>query len=151
LEIKVYKSTKLLEVWENGTLTKTYEIAIGKSKVGHKEVEGDQKTPEGKYKVVIKNPNSKFHLSFGINYPNSHDAKFALDREVISADECHKICEAEEKGEIPPWKTILGGEIYIHGNLEKQRWTEGCVRMFDKDIEELYEKIEIGTSVIIYP
>ncbi|MBI4404774.1 MAG: L,D-transpeptidase, partial [Deltaproteobacteria bacterium] len=41
-------------------------------------------------------------------------------------------------------------EIYIHGNLEKQNWSHGCIRMYDKDIEDLFANAEVGTPVIIY-
>lgn len=147
MEIIVHKSKKILEVWENGQLMKSYPIAVGKDSKDHKEREGDMRTPEGEYRVCVKNPKSKYHLSLGINYPNEKDAESGLRKGLISKTEYDAICDA--KKEIPPWKTALGGEIYIHGNLEKQNWTHGCVRMNDPDIEELFGKAQIGTKVII--
>lgn len=149
LEIIVRKSKRTLELWRAGKLAKTYPIAIGKSEFGHKQVEGDMKTPEGEYFVCVKNPKSKYHLSLGINYPNSLDAEMGLKEGRISEEEYRNICKAEQSQQTPPWKTPLGGEIFIHGNLEKKNWSEGCVRMFDKDIEELYALASVGTKVKI--
>lgn len=149
MEIIVHKSKKILEVWENGKLLKRYPIAVGKDTKAGKEREGDMRTPQGEYRVCVKNPKSKYHLSLGINYPNEKDAAAGLRKKLISKAEYDAICDANAGKKIPPWKTALGGEIYIHGNLEKQNWTHGCVRMNDPDIEELFGKAEVGTEIII--
>lgn len=151
MEIKIYKSRKILEVWEAGKLKKTCSIAIGKSEKGHKEKEGDQKTPEGEYKVCAKNPKSKYYLSLGLNYPNRTDAKAGLEKGGISKEQYTAICEADAKGEVPPWGTPLGGEIFIHGELEKQSWSIGCIRLKNADIKALFDRVEIGTKVTIHP
>jgi murein L,D-transpeptidase YafK len=151
MEIKVYKTKKILEKWDEDQLTKTYPIGVGKSLLGHKEQEGDMRTPEGQYAVCIKNPLSQYHLSFAINYPNKIDALLGLQKGFISEDEYYMICTAHDNHEVPPQKTALGGEIYIHGELEKKSWSQGCIRMYNKDIDELYPLVEIGTKVTIYP
>ena len=148
MQIIVRKKQLVLEVWRNGKLEKGYPIAVGRNP-GHKEAEADLRTPEGEYIVCVKNPKSKYHLSLGLNYPNNRDAEAAFKKGVISQQELAAITEANNAGKTPPWKTALGGEIFIHGHLEKQDWTHGCVRMNDPDIEALYNAATIGTKVTI--
>jgi murein L,D-transpeptidase YafK len=151
MEIKIYKSKKELQVWENNQITKTYPVAVGKDENGTKEREGDMKTPEGHYQVCLKNPQSTYFLSFAINYPNNEDAKRGLASKLITEKEYQAICAANDNQQIPPQNTALGCDIYVHGELEKQNWSHGCVRLYNKDIAELYEKVTIGTQVSIYP
>jgi len=150
MKLVIRKSNKCLEVWEENRPVKTYPVATGKQE-GHKELEGDLRTPEGDYIVCVKNPRSKYHLSLGLNYPNNLDAQAGLKKGRITESEYRAICEANNAGKIPPWKTVLGGEIYIHGHLEKQNWTHGCIRMNDPDIEELFKLAAVGTKVTILP
>ncbi len=151
MELKVFKSKKTLEVHKFGRCVKAYPIAVGKSEKGHKMREGDMKTPEGEYTICVKNPKSKYYLSVGLNYPNNKDAENALHEKVISQKEYKDIISCNLQGKIPLWKTPLGGEIFIHGYLEEQDWTHGCIRMYNKDIKELYPQIALGTKVTIFP
>lgn len=150
-EVRVYKGSKILELWQNDQLSETFNIGVGKVEVGHKKTRGDFKTPEGSYYICVKNPKSKFHLSLGINYPNMQDFKLALKENRIDEATFQRAQSAYEEKKLSLWDTLLGGEIYIHGDLESQEWTEGCVRMFREDIEKLYELLPIGTSVLIFP
>lgn len=150
MEIKIFKHQKKMNVYQNKQLFKSYPIGIGKNEIGHKFEEGDHKTPEGIYQICVKNPKSKFYLSVGLNYPNQRDAKIAYQLARITKEEHEKIIEANDNHQIPPWDTRLGGAIYIHGELEKQQWSEGCIRMYNKDIEELYPLLEKGVSVLVY-
>ena len=149
--IIIHKSKKSLEVWEGGNLLGTFPIGIGKVEIGHKETEGDMRTPEGDYVVCVKNPKSKYHLSLGLNFPNNKDAEQGLKKNLITREEHDAIVDANNRLEIPLWKTKLGGEIYIHGHLEKQSWSQGCIRMNDADIESFYDGVSIGTRVYIHP
>ena len=151
MEIVIYKSRRRLEVREGEKIIADFNIAIGKSEIGHKEREGDMRTPEGEYRVIVKNPNSKFHLSLGLDYPNLKDAEIGLKGGLIDKSEYEEIALAQREGKIPPWKTALGGEIFIHGELEKQAWSAGCVRMFNEDMEQLYALVGVGTPVKILP
>ncbi|MCB9025880.1 MAG: L,D-transpeptidase [Bdellovibrionaceae bacterium] len=151
MEIRIYKSNKVLEVWEQDQLEITFPIGIGKEEYGHKMFEGDLRTPEGNYKICVKNPKSKFHLSLGLNYPNLEDAKRALEDRRICQETFDMISNSIKNKLHPPWNTILGGQIYIHGDLETKNWSEGCIRMYKEDIEYLYQKIELNTEVNIYP
>ena len=101
---------------------------------GQKEKEGDGKTPEGKYYITHKNPNSKFYLSLGINFPNQSDKKRALQRGLNP-----------------------GSDIFIHGLGKKNillhyffDWTEGCIAVTNREIEEIYSLVEPGTIIYIY-
>jgi len=117
---------------------KTYKISLGRSPKGAKEFEGDRKTPEGFYTINDKNPNSGWHKNLGISYPNQKD-----------------INHAKSLGKSP------GGLIKIHGLPNDNNyigrfhglfdWTLGCIAMTDKEIDELYKHVEIGTTIEIRP
>lgn len=124
---------------------------IGFSPVGVKEREGDGRTPEGEFYVCAKNPKSKYFRSLCISYPSPEDALRGIEDGIISVDEHDLILDAWKNGTMPPQKTSLGGEIYIHGHGSKTEATEGCVALEDPDMEELFESTGIGTPVIILP
>ncbi len=151
LTIKVLKSKKILQVFQEQTLAFEFPIGIGKNEIGHKKTRSDLRTPEGEYKICVKNDQSKFHLSLGLNYPNLNDAKNGLIAGHITSEEFKSILEAQNTHGGSDWSTPLGGAIYIHGGLEDKNWSEGCVRMFNKDIETIYSLIEKETPVLIAP
>jgi len=151
LRIEVRKSEKKLGLFKGEDLLRTFDLALGFAAVGPKEIEGDGKTPEGAYVVLVKNPKSSFHLSLGINYPNSADAGRGFDEGLIAKEEFEAIVEALDAGKPPPQKTALGGEIYIHGGGVDGDWTRGCVGLDDSEMTELYEAVEIGTPVLFLP
>ncbi|MEM8970326.1 MAG: L,D-transpeptidase family protein [Bacteroidota bacterium] len=136
--IVVEKSQRRMHVYSGDSLLKSYPIALGFNPVGHKEVEGDGKTPEGLYHIDSKNPNSAYHLNLGVSYPNEKD----------------RIC-AEELGH------SSGGDIKIHGLKNgmgfigsahrQQDWTAGCIAVTNEEIEELYRSVPIGTPIEIKP
>ena len=151
MELRIYKQNRILEFWANNHLVKTFPIGIGKEEFGHKLFEGDMKTPEGEYQVCVKNPKSKFYLSLGLNYPNKSDAEKAYEEQRIDESTYKRICTAHDKDERIPWDTPIGGHIYIHGELEKQTWSEGCIRLYKDDITFLFNELDVGTKVVIYP
>ncbi len=111
----------------------TYNIALGGNPIGDKKFEGDLKTPEGLYYINRRNPNSNYHLSLGISYPNDADR-----------------AEAEALGKKP------GGDIFIHGRARKNRgrgkdWTAGCIAVKDGQMEEVYSMVRVGTPIMILP
>lgn len=115
LYIRSFKLDSELEIWvrnntaDTFTLLKTYRVCSLSGKMGPKRKEGDRQVPEGFYYINDFNPNSNFHLSLGINYPNYSD----------------KILSDQKKP---------GGDIYIHGNC----LTIGCIPLTDEFIEEVY-------------
>lgn len=110
-----------------------YNIRLGFAPEGHKQYEGDGKTPEGIYIIDRRNPNSDFHLSLGISYPNDQDRE-----------------RAKELGKRP------GGDIFIHGQKhpfkrDKGDWTWGCIAVRNKEIEDIYAMVRDGTPIQINP
>ena len=134
--IVVYKSERKLLLYYRSKPMKTYSISLGDSPVGHKEKEGDEKTPEGLYNISGRNPNSKYHLSLRISYPNEQDK-----------------LNAEKNGYSP------GGDIMIHGLpnstgfLEEyyisNDWTDGCIAVTNEEIEEIWGAVKDGTPIFI--
>jgi murein L,D-transpeptidase YafK len=151
-KIVVGKSTRTLTLYSrDGDVVKQYNIILGGNPFGPKQREGDRRTPEGAYYVCFKNPQSRFHLSLGLSYPNLIDARQGLTQGAISQEEYRQIAQAQRYKQIPPWQTVLGGEIFIHGGKEVREATAGCVAVRDKDIEEIFPLVELGTPVIIEP
>lgn len=151
MEIIVYKARGCLELWDHGECVRRFNVGVGRGTPGHKEREGDLKTPEGEYRVCVKNPKSGYHLSLGLNYPNNADAKRGLESGLISDAENRAICEANGSGRCPPWKTALGGEIYLHGHRHVSGSTRGCVCLDNADVEDLFALVAVGTKVTIHP
>ncbi|CAN5414208.1 L,D-transpeptidase [soil metagenome] len=147
----IKKSSRLLQIYDDKNLIKTYKIALGFAPKKDKEIEGDGKTPEGEFYVFTKNENSKFHLSLGISYPNIEDAKRGLKEQIITQKEHDTIVEAIRQKQMPPQKTKLGGEIYLHGGGISSDWTEGCVALKNEEIKEIFDAIPIGATVKILP
>ncbi|MDP3339364.1 murein L,D-transpeptidase family protein [Frigidibacter sp.] len=143
-KFKTYKGPEVTQVYVNKTARKmyllhhtkvleSYDIALGFAPQGHKQFEGDGRTPEGVYYIDRRNPNSAYHLSVGISYPNPYDRQ-----------------AAEAVGKRP------GGDIFIHGQAGKNKgappdWTAGCIAVKDKEIEDIYAMLRDGTPIIIAP
>lgn len=133
--IEVHKADRKMYLLHNSKVLKQYDIALGQNPVGHKQFEGDSKTPEGVYYIDRRNPNSNFYLSVGMSYPNPTDRAFA-----------------RSQGRSP------GGDIFIHGRANKHNdrglgwdWTDGCIAVTDKEIEEIYSMVKIGTMIVVFP
>lgn len=132
--VLVYKDERKMHLLHHDRVLKSYRIDLGFAAAGPKQFEGDGKTPEGDYFIDRRNPNSAFHLSIGISYPNAED-----------------IARAGAAGKKP------GGDIFIHGrpNLKKRGngrdWTAGCIAVKDRQIEDIYAMVRDGTPITIYP
>jgi len=131
--IIINKGDREMFLLHHDRVLKSYEVDLGFAPEGHKEFEGDGKTPEGDYTVDRRNPNSSFHLSLGISYPNEQDIAFA-----------------EVAGKSP------GGDIFIHGEPNKlgifgPDWTAGCISVKNGEIESIYAMVRDGTPVTINP
>jgi murein L,D-transpeptidase YafK len=134
----VDKAVRRLTLLRDGTTLKTYDVSLGPSPTGHKQREGDGRTPEGVYKIDFKHPRSRFHLSLRVSYPNTEDRENAHRRGV------------------PP-----GGDIMIHGlpnglgwlgrfHLTRD-WTDGCIAVTNREIEEIWALVDVGTDIQIRP
>jgi murein L,D-transpeptidase YafK len=147
----VKKSERLLQVFDDKYLVKTYEIVLGFAPMGDKLAEGDGKTPEGEFFIFTKNDQSKFYLSLGLSYPGIEDAARGLRDNLISQAEHDAIVRAVREKRMPPQNTRLGGEIYIHGGGTVTDWTAGCMALRNEEMRELFEAIPVGTMVTIRP
>jgi len=130
--IQVFKNARVLQLLHNQTLLKSYRFELGFAPSGHKVFEGDGRTPEGAYRINRRNPNSQYHLSLGISYPNAND-----------------IAKASAMGKSP------GGNIFIHGTPKivagDRDWTVGCIAVTDAEMEEIYAMVDVNTKIFIYP
>ncbi len=130
--IEVRKEDRRMFLYNNQRVLKDYRIALGQNPIGHKQFEGDSKTPEGLYYSDRRNPTSNFHLSIGISYPNPTDRAFA-----------------RAQGKSP------GGDIFIHGRdgkhlrAGKWDWTDGCIAITDREVEDVYAMVNDGTPIMI--
>jgi murein L,D-transpeptidase YafK len=157
--INVAKRARQLSLLSESELMRTYPIALGRNSEADKSVEGDEATPLGEFYICAKNPRSRYFLSLCISYPNAEDAERGLAAGLISVGEHAQILDAVNAGRMPPQKTRLGGEIYIHGHGDgdvhgergEPRGTRGCIALKDPDMQDLYDRVCIGTPVIIVP
>ena len=150
-QLYVYKSKRRLLLVQDRVLIRDYRIGLGPSPVGDKVFEGDGRTPEGDFYVCVKNPSSNFYKSLGLSYPEKRHAERALIAGNISGDEFARIVQAVSGRNRPPWNTVLGGAIFLHGGGAFGDWTKGCVALNNSSIDELFQVVNVGTPVHILP
>lgn len=136
--VLIEKAKRKLHLIKDGKPFRTFKIALGIRPVGDKRREGDFKTPEGRYVLDTRNPNSEFFLSIHISYPNSEDVR-----------------SARAKGMDP------GGSIMIHGQpnvptrseafYRTQDWTNGCIAVSNSDMIDIWLMTEDNTPIEIRP
>jgi murein L,D-transpeptidase YafK len=136
--ILVDKSERSLKLMTRGGLLKTYRIALGPNPEGHKQQEGDGRTPEGTYVIDFRKRDSAFHRALHISYPNAADRTAARKRGVSP-----------------------GGDIMVHGlpngmstlgSLHLRRdWTQGCIAVTSDEIEQIWRVVPDGTAIEIRP
>ncbi len=134
--IVVDKSDRILLLKARGKVVRTYRgIKLGDAPLGHKQFEGDEKTPEGVYRINGRNAGSRYHLSLRVSYPNAADRAFAA-----------------KAGKSP------GSDIFIHGqpngsllNEIPRDWTDGCIALSNESINEIWRLVPNGTKVTILP
>jgi murein L,D-transpeptidase YafK len=131
--LEVHKAQRRLLLFSGDSVLRAYRIDLGFAPVGHKQVDGDGRTPEGAYVIDRRNPDSTYYLSIGISYPNAADVAYAL-----------------AQGLDP------GGDIFIHGGPRPgidpagPDWTAGCIAVTDDEIREIYAMVRDGTPIDIY-
>ncbi len=129
--VVVNKGPRTMHLLHNEEILASHRINLGFEPIGHKQFEGDGRTPEGLYFIDRRNPRSDFHLSLGISYPNSEDVAFA-----------------QAAGKSP------GGDIFIHGQKNPKKpdspdWTWGCIAVTNKEMEDVYMMVRTGTPIQI--
>ena len=138
--IVVHKAARILELRCGDALVRRFEASLGFAPEGHKEREGDGRTPEGEYFIATKYP-SRYHRSLELAYPNAADAAEGLRRGTISRGEHDAIVRALASCREPPQTTGLGSVLQIHGSgggRDVGDWTLGCVAVDDPQIEQVY-------------
>jgi len=150
-KIYVYKEKRRLYVIQSSVLVRDYPIGLGINPRGDKQRQGDGRTPEGEFSICVKNPMSRFVKSLGLDYPDRKHAERALFAGIITPLEFQDIIRAFASRAAPPWNTALGGEIFIHAGGAHNDWTDGCVALYDSDMEELFTIASVGTPVTIRP
>ncbi|ABC62493.1 L,D-transpeptidase family protein [Erythrobacter litoralis] len=132
----VDKSDRTLALYRDGAEVRRYTgLQFGDAPLGHKRFEGDERTPEGRYTIDTRNPNSAYYLSLRVSYPNAQDRAYA-----------------EGQGRDP------GGDIFLHGQpnwLPAGRmpgdWTDGCIAFTNAEMDELWRLVRDGTPIEIRP
>ena len=133
-QIVVFKESRKLYLFSGDKAVKSYNIDLGFAPIGDKKIEGDGKTPEGRYYIDRKNPKSAYHLSLGISYPNKKDKS-----------------EAKKLGKPPGKDIFIHGRVGFFGRRPKKDWTWGCISVSNSDITEIYQLVDIGTVIDINP
>jgi murein L,D-transpeptidase YafK len=158
--VVIWKSQYSLTLYKGSAPVKTYRAVFGKGySDGDKERSGDRRTPEGEFFVCGKNDSKRFHKFLGLSYPSVKHADQGLRKGFISAREFEEIRQANAERRQPPWESRLGGAIGIHGRisadvfdqLNRQNWTDGCIALTNRDIDELFSVVQVGTPVTILP
>jgi murein L,D-transpeptidase YafK len=140
----IYKGRHRMEAWAGKRMVKVYRVAIGRGGAGAKLREGDNRTPEGSYRMVQRRVSAAFHRFLLLSYPSS------ADRAAFR--------KAQREGTIPR-SARIGGDIGVHGEKKGLRllphkwvdWTQGCVAVDNDEIEELYATVVDHARVDILP
>jgi murein L,D-transpeptidase YafK len=136
--VLVVKSTRTLTLLNDGHAIGVFPVAFGANPVGHKQEEGDERTPEGRYTLDYKKISSEYHKAIHISYPNAQDIE-----------------NAKKRGVAP------GGSIMIHGQkrgfnwlsfvTQYFNWTKGCIALSNEDIDVVWNAVNVGTPIEIKP
>ena len=131
--VVVNKGARRMYLLNENDVLRKYKVDLGFAPLGHKRIEGDGKTPEGRYFIDRRNPQSRFYLSLGISYPNARD-----------------VAEARALGQSP------GGDIFIHGQpnsgrINRDDWSLGCISVRNHEMREIYRMVGTGTIIDIFP
>jgi murein L,D-transpeptidase YafK len=142
--IKVEKRERRLIVFDDTEPIRSYPIVLGPEPEGAKLHEGDFRTPEGEYSIVAKYPHPRWSRFLLINYPTPVNLQMhEWTREA-------GLLPSNGRG-VPG----AGGQVGIHGTSDEARnrrgenWTMGCISLFNRDVEELYSMVDVGTRVVI--
>jgi murein L,D-transpeptidase YafK len=134
----VHKSERRMELLREGRTIANYRVSLGLNPNGHKQREGDFRTPEGSYQLTRRNAHSEFFLSVQVSYPEATD-----------------VALARRNGWSP------GGSIMVHGlpnqpkyardRYLKTDWTDGCIALSNEDMLDFWLLTGPGTPIEIQP
>lgn len=139
--IAVFKRQRRMVLLQNGEFVRQYRVQLGSNPIGHKQEQGDGRTPEGLYAIDGRRTESNFGLALHVSYPNARD-----------------VARARSRGVSP------GGAIYIHGQpwearffaavayrIKDRDWTDGCIAVSDAEMAEIFAAVRDGTPIVIRP
>jgi murein L,D-transpeptidase YafK len=136
--VRVTKAEAKLELISHGQAFASFHVAFGGNPVGHKQRQGDGRTPEGRYTLDARNEHSSYYKSLHVSYPNTQDRERAK-RLGVSA----------------------GGDIMIHGQpngwgayaaiTQARNWTLGCIALTNEDMDVVWSSVSLGTPIEIQP
>ena len=136
--VLVIKSQSKLYLKKDGKILKEYRVAFGANPKGHKEQEGDERTPEGRYILDYKKINSEFYKSIHISYPNETDQQ-----------------RARKSGVHPGGAIMIHGQKNGYGGLwwitQRFNWTDGCIAVSNRAMDEIWDSVDVGTPIEIKP
>jgi murein L,D-transpeptidase YafK len=136
--VVVYKSLRRMKLLHHGEILRQYRIALGHKPVGPKDRAGDDRTPEGVYRIDGRNARSNFHRSLHISFPNDDDVKRAQALGVRAGDAImiHGIPNDYTEREV--------GHPVVN-------WTAGCIAVTNPEIDEIWRLVGDGTVILILP
>jgi lipoprotein-anchoring transpeptidase ErfK/SrfK len=133
--VVVNKERNLLTVYERGKSVRTYHVDLGSNRLNRKLRSGDGATPEGHYYIVSKRGTSRYYKALLLDYPNAADRA--------------RLAQLKAAGRVSRGAG-LGGSIEIHGEGGRgEDWTRGCVALANRDLDELFGRVGVGTRVTI--
>lgn len=137
-KVKVDKLGRRLYLMRAGEIVRSFPVALGGNPVGHKQQEGDRRTPEGRYVLDFRKADSAYHRALHISYPDANDSGSARARGVPA-----------------------GGALMIHGQrngfgwmaplVQRFDWTDGCIALSNADMDAVWALVEPGTPIEIFP
>lgn len=156
--LQVDTEALVLKVMQGQQVIRTFEdIAIGRGGPTRDKRHLDGKTPLGEFHISRINNDSHFHRFFGFDYPRLDHAERALKKGYLDSDDYLVIRQAIRSGRVPPQNTPLGGHLGIHGigagDPEVHRdfnWTNGCIALTNREIDELAQWMQLGVRVVVY-
>jgi hypothetical protein len=140
--IFISKSSYMLVLRYRGRAIRSYKAVFGPNPKLNKLVEGDRNTPEGEFRIISKNAGSKYDKFMGLNYPN--DSSYARFNRLKAAG--HLPASARIGGDVGIHGIWPGGDDMIQLGIG---WTDGCIALKNKDVEELFSMVPVGTKVVI--
>lgn len=135
--VVVIKSEKSLSLYKGPNLLGTYSVVFGNS-AGHKQQEGDRKTPEGRYILDFKKDDSAFYKAIHISYPSEQDVENAKKRGVSPGNAIM----------IHGQKNVFGWASFLSQHFN---WTNGCIALNNKNMDSVWDIVDAGTVIEIIP
>ena len=132
--VVVMKANRVLYLYADGEMVDQFPIALGKNPIGTKRQRGDNRTPEGIYRLDWRNPDSIFHRSIHVSYPNAQDR-----------------AQAEARGVDPGDLIMIHGQPDYDDREREGDWTNGCIAVSNEAINEIWDRVSDGTRIHIYP